>query len=93
MSHLCLRTDIARGYLLCVGVVGGFSLFMSADSDVMPRLKRLCTTIGASNRSKSRLRSLESVFGALMIRVALEKLRQVVIKGRVLKAGGSTGHI
>lgn len=39
----------------------------------MPRIKRLCTTIEASNRSKSRLRSLEGVFGAFMIRVALEE--------------------
>ena len=46
---------------------------ISADSDVMPRTQRLCAAIGASNRTKSRLRSLEGVIGALMIRVALEK--------------------
>ena len=37
----------------------------------MPRIERLCAAIGASNRTKSRLRSLEGVFGAFMIRVAL----------------------
>ena len=48
-------------------------LFLSilADSDAMPRIERLCAAIGASNRTKSRLRSLEGVFGAFMIRVAL----------------------
>ena len=46
---------------------------MSLDSDVMPRIERLCAAIGASNRTKSRLRSLEGVFGAFMIRVALEE--------------------
>ena len=69
MSQVFLGTDIARGFFWTsdIAVVKcGVWLFLSilANSDAMPRIERLCAAIGASNRTKSRLRSLEGVFGA-----------------------------
>ena len=40
--------------------------------------ERLSTTIGATNRSNCRLRSLEDVLGAFVIRVALERTWQLL---------------
>ena len=66
--------SISRGlFWTSISALRRCVVWLLLSSDVMPRMKRLCTNIEASNRSKSRLCSLEGVFGAFMIRVALEE--------------------
>ena len=77
--HRTLVGGVLCGGLACVcggGVlewyVGRCGMWVFAVHWTCPP-RRLCMTSGITNRNKCRLRSLEGVFGALVIRAALER--------------------
>lgn len=76
--HRALVGGVLCGGLACVCGSGGVldlgrcGMWVFAVHWTCPP-RRVCMTGGITNRNECRLRSLEGVFGALVIRAALEK--------------------